>query len=71
MTLHVLKVSGVITILRIPVCTLFNSHGTEDITAAGISPNAKEIVTVGDGKCQDVHFWLWTYGKDKPDGPLP
>ncbi|XP_018404981.1 PREDICTED: WD repeat-containing protein 66-like [Cyphomyrmex costatus] len=52
----------------IPVCTLFNPHNNEDITAAGISPNAKQIVTVSNGKCQNVHFWLWSYGKDKPDG---
>ncbi|KYM94219.1 WD repeat-containing protein 66 [Cyphomyrmex costatus] len=51
----------------IPVCTLFNPHNNEDITAAGISPNAKQIVTVSNGKCQNVHFWLWSYGKDKPD----
>ncbi|KYN14140.1 WD repeat-containing protein 66, partial [Trachymyrmex cornetzi] len=51
----------------VPVCTLFNPHNSEDITAAAISPNAKQIVTVGGGKCQNVHFWLWTYGRDKPD----
>ncbi|XP_011708199.1 PREDICTED: WD repeat-containing protein 66-like [Wasmannia auropunctata] len=54
----------------IPVCTLFNPHGSEDITAASISPNAKQIVTVGDEKSQNVHFWLWTYGKDKPDASI-
>ncbi|KYQ60114.1 WD repeat-containing protein 66 [Trachymyrmex zeteki] len=51
----------------VPVCTLFNPHNSEDITAAAISPNAKQIVTVGGRKCQNVHFWLWTYGRDKPD----
>ncbi|XP_039308921.1 cilia- and flagella-associated protein 251-like [Solenopsis invicta] len=54
----------------IPVCTLLNSHCSEDITAAGISPNAKEIVTIGGGKCQNVYFWLWTNGKDKPDASI-
>lgn len=53
---------------RVPVCTLSNPHGNEGMTAARISPNAKYIVTVGNGKCQNVHFWLWTYDKDKPKG---
>ncbi|KYN30405.1 WD repeat-containing protein 66 [Trachymyrmex septentrionalis] len=51
----------------VSVCTLFNPHNSEDITVAAISPNAKQIVTVGGGKCQNVHFWLWTYRRDKPD----
>ncbi|XP_031776172.1 cilia- and flagella-associated protein 251-like [Apis florea] len=37
------------------------------MTAVRISPNAKYIVTVGNEFHQKVHFWLWTYGKDKPD----
>lgn len=61
------KISEIINILRVPVCTLFNPYNSNDIAAASISPNAKQIVTVS-GKCQDVHFWLWTYGRDKPDG---
>ncbi|XP_018056834.1 PREDICTED: WD repeat-containing protein 66-like [Atta colombica] len=55
----------------ISICTLFNPHNNEDITAAAISPNAKQIVTVSSGKCQNVHFWLWTYGRDKPDASTP
>ncbi|XP_076245455.1 cilia- and flagella-associated protein 251 [Calliopsis andreniformis] len=51
----------------VPVCTLFNPHGTNQITAAKISPNAKYIVTVGNEKYQKVCFWLWTYGKDEPN----
>ncbi|XP_077268273.1 cilia- and flagella-associated protein 251 isoform X2 [Temnothorax americanus] len=54
----------------VPVCTLFKPHGSEDIAAAGISPNAKQIVTVSDGKCQNVHFWLWTNGSDKSDASI-
>ncbi|XP_035735519.1 uncharacterized protein LOC118447549 isoform X2 [Vespa mandarinia] len=50
-----------------PICTLFEPHGINGITAARISPNAKYIVTVGNEKLQNVYFWLWTYGKDKPD----
>ncbi|XP_012064007.1 PREDICTED: WD repeat-containing protein 66-like [Atta cephalotes] len=55
----------------ISICTLFNPHNNEDITAAAISPNAKQIVTVSSGRCQNVHFWLWTYGRDKPDASTP
>ncbi|XP_011063471.1 PREDICTED: LOW QUALITY PROTEIN: WD repeat-containing protein 66-like [Acromyrmex echinatior] len=51
----------------ISVCTLFNPHNSEDITIAAISPDAKQIVTVGGGRYQNVHFWLWTYRRDKPD----
>ncbi|XP_032685262.1 cilia- and flagella-associated protein 251-like isoform X3 [Odontomachus brunneus] len=40
------------------------------MTAACISPNAKYIVTVSNGKCQNVHFWLWTYGRDKPNASI-
>nr|XP_012138941.1 PREDICTED: WD repeat-containing protein 66-like [Megachile rotundata] len=54
----------------VPVCTLFNPHGKYAMTAARISPNAKYIVTVGNEIQQRVHFWLWTYGKDEPDGVL-
>ncbi|KAG5307000.1 CF251 protein, partial [Acromyrmex insinuator] len=50
----------------ISVCTLFNPHNSEDITIAAISPDAKQIVTVGGGRYQNVHFWLWTYRRDKP-----
>lgn len=38
------------------------------MTAAKISPNAKYIVTVGNEIHQKVQFWLWTYGRDQPDG---
>lgn len=55
-------------LLRMPICTLFEPHGTNGLTAARISPNAKYIVTVGNEKLQNVYFWLWTYGRDKPDG---
>lgn len=51
-----------------PICTLFEPHGTNGLTAARISPNAKYIVTIGNEKLQNVYFWLWTYGRDKPDG---
>ncbi|KAG5322215.1 CF251 protein, partial [Pseudoatta argentina] len=50
----------------ISVCTLFNPHNSEDITIAAISPDAKQVVTVGGGRYQNVHFWLWTYRRDKP-----
>ncbi|XP_067205139.1 cilia- and flagella-associated protein 251-like isoform X1 [Linepithema humile] len=50
-----------------PVCTLFNPHGNEGMTAARISPDANHVVTVGNGKCQNVYFWLWTHGKDRPN----
>lgn len=56
---------------RTPVCTLFHPHGSEGMTAARISPDAKEVVTVGNERCQNVHFWLWTYGRDTPDGSPP
>lgn len=51
----------------VPISTLFNPHGDQKMTAVKISPNAKYIVTVGNEFHQKVHFWLWTYGKDKPD----
>lgn len=38
----------------------------EDITAASISLNTNSHCS--DGKYQNVYFWLWTYGRDKPDG---
>ncbi|XP_015606747.1 cilia- and flagella-associated protein 251 isoform X2 [Cephus cinctus] len=53
---------------RLPICTLFNPHGTDNLTAAKISPNAKYLVTVGNEICQKVKIWLWTYGRDTPDG---
>ncbi|KAG7208977.1 hypothetical protein KM043_015145 [Ampulex compressa] len=53
-----------------PICTLFNPHGKEGMTAARISPNAKYVVTIGNEKCQRVYFWLWTCGRDRPDGSL-
>ncbi|EFN67126.1 WD repeat-containing protein 66 [Camponotus floridanus] len=40
------------------------------MTIARISPDAKQIVTVGNEKCQNVHVWLWTHGRDKPDGDM-
>lgn len=52
----------------VPILTLFNPHGVKMIAAAKISPNAKYIVTVGTEYPQEVNFWLWTYGKDEPDG---
>ncbi|EFN85969.1 WD repeat-containing protein 66 [Harpegnathos saltator] len=45
-------------------------HGSEGMTAARISPNAKYIVTVGSEKCQNVYFWLWTYSKDQPNASV-
>ncbi|XP_014616902.1 PREDICTED: WD repeat-containing protein 66-like [Polistes canadensis] len=54
-------------ILTIPISTLFEPHGKNGLTAARISPNAKYIVTIGNEKFQNVYFWLWTYGNDKPD----
>lgn len=51
----------------VPISTLFNPHDDQEMTAVRISPNAKYIVTVGNEFHQKVHFWLWTYGKDKPD----
>jgi len=64
------KFNIIINVLRIPVCTIFHPHESEGMTAARISPDAKQIVTVSDGKCQNVYFWLWTYGNDTPDGLL-
>ncbi|KAL2741004.1 cilia- and flagella-associated protein 251-like isoform X1 [Vespula squamosa] len=55
------------TEIKMPICTLFEPHGINGLTAARISPNAKYIVTVGNEKFQNVYFWLWTYGRDKPD----
>ncbi|XP_050454213.1 cilia- and flagella-associated protein 251-like [Cataglyphis hispanica] len=55
----------------VPVCTLFNPNASEDVTLARISPDAKQIITVSNGKCQNVYVWLWTHGRDKPDGLLP
>ncbi|XP_047368244.1 cilia- and flagella-associated protein 251-like [Vespa velutina] len=55
------------TEIKMPICTLFEPHGINGLTAARISPNAKYIVTVGNEKLQKVYFWLWTYGRDKPD----
>ncbi|XP_020282055.1 WD repeat-containing protein 66-like isoform X2 [Pseudomyrmex gracilis] len=53
----------------IPVRTLFNPHGNQGLTAARISPDAKHVVTVGNEKCQNVHFWLLrTREKNEPDG---
>nr|XP_034188780.1 cilia- and flagella-associated protein 251-like isoform X1 [Osmia lignaria] len=52
----------------VPICTLFHPHGEHEMTAARISPNAKYVVTIGNEINQKVHFWLWTYGKDEPDG---
>ncbi|XP_029664358.1 uncharacterized protein LOC115236198 isoform X1 [Formica exsecta] len=54
-----------------PVCTLFHPHASEDVTVARISPDAKQIITVSNEKCQNVHIWLWSHGRDKPDGLLP
>ncbi|XP_076624821.1 cilia- and flagella-associated protein 251 [Colletes latitarsis] len=51
----------------VPICTLFNPHGNDELAAARISPNAKYIVTIGNEKHQKVQFWLWTYGKDEPN----
>ncbi|XP_043251002.1 cilia- and flagella-associated protein 251-like [Colletes gigas] len=51
----------------VPICTLFNPHGDDELAAARISPNAKYIVTVGNERHQKVQFWLWTYGKDEPN----
>ncbi|XP_019887808.2 cilia- and flagella-associated protein 251-like [Ooceraea biroi] len=45
-------------------------HGSEGMTAARISPDAKQIVTVGNEKCQNVYFWLWTNGRDTPDASV-
>ncbi|XP_014483029.1 PREDICTED: WD repeat-containing protein 66-like [Dinoponera quadriceps] len=60
--------SAIIEIRRAPVYTLFHPHGNESMTAARISPNAKYVVTVGNGKCQDVHFWL--RDEDKPNASI-
>ncbi|KAM0729005.1 Cilia and flagella-associated protein 251 [Formica fusca] len=54
-----------------PVCTLFHPHASEDVTVARISPDAKQIITVSNEKCQNVHVWLWTHGRDKPDASIP
>ncbi|XP_015177517.1 PREDICTED: WD repeat-containing protein 66-like [Polistes dominula] len=56
-----------IKLFRIPISTLFEPHGKNGLTAARISPNAKYIVTIGNEKFQNVYFWLWTYGNNKPD----
>ncbi|KAK2576249.1 hypothetical protein KPH14_005616 [Odynerus spinipes] len=58
------------TEITIPIRTLFEPHGAHGLTAARISPNAKYIVTVGNEKLQQVYFWLWTYGRDKPDATV-
>jgi len=67
---RVIKIRHLFNNHRIPVCTLFNPRGNEDMTTARISPDANHVVTVSNGKCQNVYFWLWTHGKDKPDGSL-
>ncbi|XP_023289872.1 cilia- and flagella-associated protein 251 [Orussus abietinus] len=55
---------------RIPICTLFDPHGGCELSAVRISPDAKYIVTVGNEPCQIVKIWLWTYGKDIPNGAV-
>ncbi|XP_066594488.1 cilia- and flagella-associated protein 251-like [Prorops nasuta] len=55
---------------RVPVCSIFNPHGKNEVTAAKISPDGKYVVSVGNEKYQNVNFWLWTYGRDKPDATI-
>ncbi|XP_046744933.1 cilia- and flagella-associated protein 251-like [Diprion similis] len=55
---------------RVPICTLFNPHGMEELLAAKLSPNAKYIVTIGNGIEMRIKFWLWSYGRDESDGHI-
>ncbi|XP_046596997.1 cilia- and flagella-associated protein 251-like [Neodiprion lecontei] len=52
---------------RVPICTLFNPHGMEELLAAKLSPNAKYIVTIGNGIEMTIKFWLWSYGRHESD----
>ncbi|XP_044268717.1 cilia- and flagella-associated protein 251-like [Tribolium madens] len=50
------------------VWTIFN-HPSEghDLILIGLSPNARLLITITNENENTINFWLWTYGKDKPD----
>ncbi|NXN24339.1 CF251 protein, partial [Nycticryphes semicollaris] len=50
----------------IPVCTIFDSHPEDGVSAIAISQDAKYLVTISAGKVQRVCVWKWTLPTEKP-----
>ncbi|RZB39895.1 WD repeat-containing protein 66-like, partial [Asbolus verrucosus] len=50
------------------VWTIFNYPNSEnDLLRIALSPSAKLLITISNENDNTIDFWLWTYGKDKPD----
>ncbi|XP_015838551.1 cilia- and flagella-associated protein 251 [Tribolium castaneum] len=56
------------TLNRSVVWTIFN-HPAEghDLILIGLSPSARLLITITNEHENTINFWLWTYGRDKPD----
>ena len=51
------------------VWTIFNHPPSgNNLLLIGMSPSAKLLVIISDQDETTIEFWLWTYGKDAPDG---
>ncbi|XP_063225998.1 cilia- and flagella-associated protein 251-like isoform X2 [Bacillus rossius redtenbacheri] len=53
---------------RLPIHTLFTPHPEAGIQLVGLSPCARFLVTVSNTSQPTVSIWLWSAGKDIPDG---
>lgn len=56
--------------ISLPIRTLFNCHGQYAPEGIGFSMDSKYLITVGNEPHPIIKFWLWTLGKDEPDGKL-